>query len=91
MEALQPTAVLAGREEQLQSLVELPLTGEDDTFDFDAASLGLVTTRLPPLQMAQPDLPAGYGEGDVAPPESRNAPCPCGSGRKYKHCHGVMA
>jgi preprotein translocase subunit SecA len=20
---------------------------------------------------------------------SRNAPCPCGSGRKYKHCHGV--
>ncbi|MFA7604670.1 MAG: preprotein translocase subunit SecA [Novosphingobium sp.] len=20
---------------------------------------------------------------------SRNAPCPCGSGKKYKHCHGV--
>src|SRR5262245_31646384 len=20
---------------------------------------------------------------------SRNAPCPCGSGRKYKHCHGA--
>ncbi|CAA7620083.1 preprotein translocase subunit SecA [Magnetospirillum sp. UT-4] len=20
----------------------------------------------------------------------RNAPCPCGSGKKYKHCHGVM-
>src|SRR5512146_817844 len=19
----------------------------------------------------------------------RNAPCPCGSGKKYKHCHGV--
>ena len=19
---------------------------------------------------------------------SRNAPCPCGSGQKYKHCHG---
>ncbi len=19
---------------------------------------------------------------------SRNAPCPCGSGKKYKHCHG---
>jgi preprotein translocase subunit SecA len=18
----------------------------------------------------------------------RNAPCPCGSGKKYKHCHG---
>jgi preprotein translocase subunit SecA len=20
----------------------------------------------------------------------RNAPCPCGSGNKYKHCHGRM-
>lgn len=20
---------------------------------------------------------------------SRNAPCPCGSGRKYKRCHGI--
>jgi preprotein translocase subunit SecA len=22
---------------------------------------------------------------------ARNAPCPCGSGRKYKHCHGALA
>jgi preprotein translocase subunit SecA len=22
---------------------------------------------------------------------ARNAPCPCGSGRKYKHCHGSAA
>ncbi|MGH6839587.1 MAG: SEC-C metal-binding domain-containing protein [Methylocella sp.] len=21
----------------------------------------------------------------------RNQPCPCGSGRKYKHCHGATA
>jgi preprotein translocase subunit SecA len=21
---------------------------------------------------------------------SRNAPCPCGSGRKYKYCHGKI-
>ena len=21
----------------------------------------------------------------------RNEPCPCGSGRKYKHCHGTLA
>lgn len=24
-------------------------------------------------------------------PISRNAPCPCGSGKKYKHCHGKLA
>ena len=22
------------------------------------------------------------------PQVARNAPCPCGSGKKYKHCHG---
>ena len=21
----------------------------------------------------------------------RNDPCPCGSGKKYKHCHGQLA
>ena len=21
----------------------------------------------------------------------RNAPCPCGSGKKFKHCHGIIA
>jgi protein O-GlcNAc transferase len=26
----------------------------------------------------------------VAPPASRNAPCPCGSGQRYKDCHGVL-
>ena len=22
---------------------------------------------------------------------ARNAPCPCGSGKKFKHCHGRIA
>lgn len=26
----------------------------------------------------------------ITPPESRNAPCPCGSGLKYKQCHGKI-
>ena len=32
-----------------------------------------------------------YTEGLVfnAPKPSRNAPCPCGSGKKYKRCHGA--
>ncbi|MGL4233712.1 MAG: SEC-C metal-binding domain-containing protein, partial [Casimicrobium sp.] len=25
----------------------------------------------------------------ITPPVSRNDPCPCGSGKRYKHCHGV--
>jgi preprotein translocase subunit SecA len=67
-----------------------PLTGYDDSNDRDAASLGLVTTRLPPLQMAQPDMPALGDPEEWENRVSRNAPCPCGSGRKYKHCHGQL-
>jgi preprotein translocase subunit SecA len=67
-----------------------PLTGRDDTFDRDAASLGLVTTRLPPMQMAQPDMPVLGDPEEWENRISRNAPCPCGSGRKYKHCHGQL-
>jgi preprotein translocase subunit SecA len=69
-----------------------PLTGEDNSADFDAASMGLVSTRLPPLQIIQPDPEEMLGE-DPASWEgvvSRNAPCPCGSGEKYKHCHGAL-
>jgi preprotein translocase subunit SecA len=69
-----------------------PFTGSDDTYDLDAASLGLVTTRIAPLQMMQPDMPEELGNdpADWQGKVSRNAPCPCGSGRKYKHCHGQL-
>lgn len=26
----------------------------------------------------------------IAPPKSRNDPCPCGSGKRYKSCHGAI-
>jgi preprotein translocase subunit SecA len=67
-----------------------PLTGYDDTFDRDAASMGLVTTRLPPMQIMQPDMPTTDNPEEWESRVSRNAPCPCGSGRKYKHCHGQL-
>ncbi|GAO38860.1 preprotein translocase subunit SecA [Sphingomonas changbaiensis NBRC 104936] len=68
-----------------------PLTGDDNSWDQDAAS-GLMTSTLPPLQIAQPLMAAELGD-DPAQWEgrvSRNAPCPCGSGNKYKHCHGAL-
>ena len=30
-------------------------------------------------------------DDEVVPPRSRNDPCPCGSGKKYKYCHGKNA
>ena len=67
--------------------------GEDDTVDIDAGT-GAILSRLPPLTMPPSDpidMPGGVLAGDVPVPSSRNAPCPCGSGRKYKHCHGAVA
>ena len=64
-----------------------PFSGDDDTYDIDAGT-GAILSRLPPLQMPQPELPEI--SGTVPAPASRNAACPCGSGRKYKHCHGAM-
>lgn len=29
--------------------------------------------------------------GTITPPKSRNDPCPCGSGKRYKSCHGLIA
>jgi preprotein translocase subunit SecA len=65
-----------------------PFTGEDDSYDMDAAT-GNIFSRLPPLQIGQPMIPDELMV-EEAPPVSRNAPCPCGSGRKYKHCHGQL-
>ncbi|URD61878.1 preprotein translocase subunit SecA [Sphingomonas sp. KRR8] len=69
-----------------------PFTGEDDTFDLDSAARGLVSGPRPDdaMNIPQPDLPP-LPEGALAEPVSRNAPCPCGSGRKFKHCHGQLA
>jgi hypothetical protein len=54
---------------------------------------------------AEPTLaPAGAGAGEVMAPAAgrepddrsrwgkigRNAPCPCGSGKRYKQCHGAL-
>jgi preprotein translocase subunit SecA len=50
---------------------------------------GEVLTRAPvrsraPMAALDPQDPATWGK------VPRNAPCPCGSGRKYKHCHGQI-
>ncbi|HEY9552586.1 preprotein translocase subunit SecA [Allosphingosinicella sp.] len=66
-----------------------PFTGEDDSADLDAAT-GNVLSRLPPLQVPRPEMPGDTAVAEIVPPASRNAPCPCGSGRKYKHCHGAL-
>ena len=65
-----------------------PLTGENEMAapkPRDRSSSGIATMRAH----------AARGEVDSENPETwgrvpRNAPCPCGSGKKYKHCHGSI-
>jgi preprotein translocase subunit SecA len=68
-----------------------PFSGDDDTADIDAAT-GAVLSSVPFASIPQQPLPQSGTDGALAEaPVSRNAPCPCGSGKKYKHCHGQLA
>jgi preprotein translocase subunit SecA len=43
----------------------------------------------PTLDSAEPERPAGGLKTATGGEPGRNAPCPCGSGKKYKRCHGA--
>jgi len=66
-----------------------PTTGEDE-MAFTPASLsppaagGRGAAEAATAQR-NPNDPASWGK------VGRNEPCPCGSGKKYKHCHGRYA
>jgi preprotein translocase subunit SecA len=75
-----------------------PFTGEDELAMVDAALAAADApaenrgaARRAPVQTRKtggaidPKNPATWGK------IARNAPCPCGSGRKFKHCHGKHA
>jgi preprotein translocase subunit SecA len=50
--------------------------------------------RAPALRGAPPPPPAPDSAGTFVRAErkvGRNEPCPCGSGKKYKHCHGLLS
>ncbi|MGZ9087126.1 MAG: SEC-C metal-binding domain-containing protein, partial [Rhodoplanes sp.] len=48
----------------------------------DFSARGLAVSEAPAARDA--NNPATWGK------VGRNEPCPCGSGKKYKHCHGAL-
>lgn len=69
-----------------------PFSGDDDSVDIDAGTRGVIPNFQPISAIPAQPLPQRDESGNVAEtPVSRNAPCPCGSGKKYKHCHGQLA
>jgi preprotein translocase subunit SecA len=80
-----------------------PFTGEDE-FEIEMAGAeseaapgrpnGRARRRGGTAQAARAGSASGavgFSNGGVKGKISRNAPCPCGSGKKYKHCHGKLA
>ena len=51
----------------------------------DGASSAAPASRRPSAAEIDPANPETWGR------VPRNAPCPCGSGKKFKHCHGKVA
>ena len=49
---------------------------------------GEVETRLGDVRSGKS---LGVAPGEDVPRVGRNELCPCGSGKKYKHCHGKLA
>ena len=71
-----------------------PLTGVDE---FEQANRALSAEGRAPVQLLERREPTEKRRADDAAdpnnPETwgrvaRNASCPCGSGKKFKHCHG---
>jgi preprotein translocase subunit SecA len=48
-------------------------------------------TYSAPDESGQPQTVAADQAGQDWGPVGRNDPCPCGSGKKFKHCHGKLA
>jgi preprotein translocase subunit SecA len=87
-----PEEVLAGLPDFLTGHID-PLTGLDNSDDGDGSS---ERPELFGSLAGSPRAASGPGGSNTDNPYadmeiSRNALCPCGSGNKYKHCHGAIA
>ena len=64
-------------EQRAESIANVTYTAPTET--------GEVETTVDPATVGQ--APSAFG---AVPRVGRNEPCPCGSGKKYKHCHGKI-
>ncbi len=67
----------------METIHEDPLTGENEMAG-DGGARSPVQRRRRRDEPLDPNDPSSWGK------VSRNAPCPCGSGKKFKQCHGKL-
>ena len=71
----------------MQALHINPDTGENE-FDDDVPAGQRTVTNAP--RMGGRPVPLNPNDPSTWGKVQRNAPCPCGSGKKYKQCHGAL-
>ncbi|HLG05788.1 MAG TPA: preprotein translocase subunit SecA [Gemmatimonadales bacterium] len=74
--------------------IPTPARGTDDLVAGPARTTTAPMGGMPPSRGGPPKVETslgrlGSGDGRSVPVVGRNEPCPCGSGRKYKKCHGA--
>jgi preprotein translocase subunit SecA len=79
------SAMMDAIKEELASLVFNVQVSVDDGKNVSAPAV-----EAKPAQVSALSYTASDGSETVTKNEvTRNAPCPCGSGKKYKRCHGA--
>ncbi len=86
------------KREVIQLLSRVRIRSEEEVAAMEALERQQAEARLQMSQFQHQDN-GGYGADEEAaevqaalaePKVGRNDPCPCGSGKKYKHCHGQL-
>ena len=90
------------KREVVSLLARVRIRTEDEIAQAEAAERARAEALARQMQFQHADT-GGYGSDEEAgspdyqladdnlPKVGRNDPCPCGSGKKYKHCHGQLA
>jgi hypothetical protein len=75
--------------DEITALHALPKKGIDYDTSEEVVELAGYVIHIPGYRLLIPTEPLTGGAVASPPRISRNSPCPCGSGKRYKRCHGV--
>ncbi|QSX78549.1 preprotein translocase subunit SecA [Agrilutibacter solisilvae] len=90
------------KREVVTLLARVRIRSEQEIAELEAQERAQLEAQARQMQFQHPDM-GGYGADEEAQQQEaavanaafanigRNDPCPCGSGKKYKHCHGQLA
>jgi preprotein translocase subunit SecA len=89
------------KREVISLLARVRIRSEEEIVQAEAAERARAEALARQMQFQHADMGGYSADEEAADPDyqnpsevpkvGRNDPCPCGSGKKYKHCHGQLA